>query len=480
MTEPTTNPAKVGLIPENASNHPTTSRRQILCGAALFAASIVLPASEPLLGLSQGATASGGPSNPDYRIEIAEIEWELAPKKKIRTIAYNGQIPGKLIRLTEGNPVNIEILNKLEHPEIVHWHGQWIGVDADGAMEEGSPMIPPGGRTQVSFTPEPSGLHWYHTHAPANHNLKRGLYSGQFGPLLVDSPSDPARYDQEQFLLLHDWEPFLASSGDGSQVVQYVCSSINGRMYGHDNPIQVREGQHVLFHVVNASATEEHWLSLPGHQFEIVALDGRPVATQVKVDTMRLGPAERVSAIVAMDAPGVWVLGEARADFRNTGMGTIIEYANHAGKPLWKDPAKLQWDYRAFGDSIPRSRNADIRVPLVFTSSFRGHGALDRWMINGKSYPYTDPIMLKQGLRYRLIFDNRSTDNHPVHLHRHAFELASINGAAVSGVNKDVVIVEAKTKVEADLVASNPGATLFHCHQQDHMDSGFMTLFRYS
>jgi FtsP/CotA-like multicopper oxidase with cupredoxin domain len=480
VNEPTTNPAKVGPTPENTSNHPATSRREFLCSASLLAATMVLPASEPLLGQSQRATGSGGVNSPDYRIEIAEIEWELAPKKKIRTIAYNDQIPGKLIRLTEGKPVNIEIFNKLEHPEIVHWHGQWIAVDSDGAMEEGSPMIPPGAQTQISFTPKPSGLHWYHTHAPANRNLKRGLYSGQFGALLVDSPSDPARYDQEQFLLLHDWEPFLASSGDGSQVVQYVCSSINGRICGHDNPIKVQEGQRVLFHVVNASATEEHWLALPGHQFEIVALDGRPVATQAMVDTVRLGPAERVSAIVAMDAPGVWVLGETRADFRNTGMGTIIEYANRRGKPLWKDPAKLQWDYRAFGDSIPQSHNAEITVPLVFTSSFRGHGALDRWMINGKSFPDTDPIMLKEGLRYRLIFDNRSTDNHPVHLHRHAFELASINRAAVSGVNKDVVIVEAKTKVEVDLVANNPGATLFHCHQQDHMDSGFMTLFRYS
>ncbi len=101
-------------------------------------------------------------------------------------------------------------------------------------------------------------------------------------------------------------------------------------------------------------------------------------------------------------------------------------------------------------------------------------------MINGKSFPDTDPIVLKEGLRHRLVFENRSTDDHPVHLHRHAFELVSIRGKATSGVFKDVVIVEAGSTVEADLVANNPGNTLFHCHQQDHMDSGFMTLFRYA
>jgi len=117
---------------------------------------------------------------------------------------------------------------------------------------------------------------------------------------------------------------------------------------------------------------------------------------------------------------------------------------------------------------------------MVFTSKFQGHGALDRWMINGKSFPHTDTIELRNSLRHRLVFDNRSADDHPVHLHRHAFELASLKGVATSGVHKDVVIVEARSRVEVDLVADNPGKTLFHCHQQDHMDSGFMTLFDYA
>jgi FtsP/CotA-like multicopper oxidase with cupredoxin domain len=88
-------------------------------------------------------------------------------------------------------------------------------------------------------------------------------------------------------------------------------------------------------------------------------------------------------------------------------------------------------------------------------------------------------VILHEGFRHRLVFNNPSTDDHPVHLHRHAFELVSIRGAATSGIRKDVVIVEAGSTVEADLVADNPGNTLFHCHQQDHMDAGFMALFRY-
>jgi FtsP/CotA-like multicopper oxidase with cupredoxin domain len=446
----------------------------------MAAVSALLPKAESAFGRARTFPATGVAPTPDFHIEIAEIEWELSPKKKIRTTAYDGQIPGKLLRMTEGKAVSIEIVNKLNRPEIVHWHGQWIPPDVDGSMEEGSPMIAPGGRSQVSFTPRPTGLHWYHTHTAAHHDLKLGLYTGQFGLLFVEPRDDPAPYDREQFLVLHDWEPYFSASGDGSLMVDYALSSINGRLLGNDAPIQVNTGERVLFHILNASATEPHWLALPGHQFQVIALDGHSVPTPAKVDVLRLGPAERISALVAMETPGVWVMGEAREDFRNAGMGTIIEYSNQAGKPKWVEAARLRWDYRAFGNPTPSIHKPDVVVPLKFTSQFKGHGALDRWMINGKSYPDTQPLMLTEGLRHRLIFDNRSTDDHPVHLHRHAFELVSIHGAATSGVFKDVVIVEAGTIVEADLVASNPGNTLFHCHQQDHMDSGFMTMFRYA
>ena len=346
-------------------------------------------------------------------------------------------------------------------------------------MEEGSPMIPPGGAMQITFTPRPFGLHWYHTHTAAHRDLKRGLYSGQFGVLLVEPRSNPAPYDQEQFLVLHDWLPYFVASDDGSEMVNYVAASINGRMLGHDDPIQVKEGQRVLFHILNASATVAHWLAFAGHRFQVIALDGRPVPTQAKVDVLRIGPAERISAIVTMDTPGVWILGESRASFRDAGMGTVIEYAGKTGKPQGPPETKLQWDYGLLGDEHPVSHKPDVTVPLVFSSHFEGHGALDRWMINGKSFPETEPVLLKEGLRHRLVFDNRSTDDHPVHLHRRAFELVTIRGKATSGVWKDVVIVEAGSTVEADLIADNPGNTLFHCHQQDHMDSGFMTLFRY-
>ena len=288
------------------------------------------------------------------------------------------------------------------------------------------------------------------------------------------------RSDQEEFVVLHDWLPYYSASDDGSMMVKYDAASVNGRMLGQGDPLRVRDGERVLFHILNASATEIHWLTLPGHTFEVQALDGRPVAKRAKVEALRLGPAERISALVTMSTPGAWVLGEAREDFRRAGMGTVIEYAGQSGKPQTASPKKLDWDYRAFGESVPASPKPEVTIPMVFTSKFQGHGALDKWMINGKSYPETSFPTLQLGLRHRLVFENRSTDDHPVHIHRHAFELVSVHGTPTGGVYKDVVVVEAGTQVGVDLVAINPGNTLFHCHQQDHMDSGFMGLFRYA
>jgi FtsP/CotA-like multicopper oxidase with cupredoxin domain len=147
-------------------------------------------------------------------------------------------------------------------------------------------------------------------------------------------------------------------------------------------------------------------------------------------------------------------------------------------------PSNTSWDYKIFGSSSANpgagaaTQQAEL-VPLVFRRKFAGNNWVDHWTINGKEFAKTDPIMVRENHRYRLRFDNQSDDDHPVHLHRHSFELKSIAGENTAGIFKDVVVVPRRKTVEAELVADNPGATLFHCHQQLHMDFGFMTLFRY-
>lgn len=419
-------------------------------------------------------------AQPDVELEIAPLKLEISPGRVIETVAYNGRVPGPLIRWPEGKPIVIDVVNKSSIPEIVHWHGQEISSEMDGAAEEGSPMIPPGGRFRYAFTPRPAGFRWYHTHALAGHDLKRGTYTGQFGCFYIEPKTDPGAYDQEIFLTLHDWDAYLAAGGDSSMDAAYNYSTIDGRMLGHADPVKVREGQRILLHVLNASASMIHWLALAGHELTVVAMDGNPVPTPAATAAIRLGSAERVDVFVTMNRPGSWILGETREDMRKAGMGTVIEYANQQGKPRWIEPPETLWDYRRFAKPKATIHEPDQVIPLRFESKFHGQGAVATWTINGKSFPNTDTIMLREGRRYRLQMVNHSGDDHPLHLHRHTFEITSVNSQPLSGVCKDVVVAPGNSTVEVDFVADNPGATLFHCHNQSHMDFGFMTLFRYA
>jgi len=429
-------------------------------------------------------SATRGADQPDFTLHIAPMTFEIAPRKMVKTIAYNGSVPGPLLRMKEGQAVTIEVFNDTGDAEIVHWHGLQIPSAVDGAMEEGTPLIPAHKSARYSFIPKPSGTRWYHTHGMAGRNLKRATYTGQFGFLYIEPRNEPGDHDQEIFLALKEWEPYLASGGvdDDSIDVAYGLFSVNDRALGHGEPIRVKEGQRVLLRILNASATITRRIALAGHKFRVVAMDGNPVAVPQEVQALELGPAERIDAIVQMKQPGVWILGATDDHDRERGMGVVIEYAGQSGEPRWLAPGDEHWDYLAFGNAgqpDSQAQPAVERVSLVFEKKFAGHHWVDKWTINGKSFPKTDPIRVRANGRYRLVFDNRSDEAHPVHLHRHTFELAKIAGVATSGIHKDVVVVGAKSQTEVDLIANNPGLTLFHCHQQMHMDYGFMSLMEY-
>ena len=273
----------------------------------------------------------------------------------------------------------------------------------------------------------------------------------------------------------------------------YALATVNGKVMGFGEPLRVKQGQRILLHVLNSSPTEVHWIALAGHGLRVVALDGNAVPTPRTIPMLRLAPAERVSAIVEMNNPGVWVLGEVRKHVQALGMAVAVEYADKRGPARWEQPSDLIWNYEQFAAgqvADSPSSDAPIVVPLVIESKFRGHGAMEAWTINGHSYPDTAIGPLIRGRRYRLQFINKTLDDHPLHLHRHSFELrtlraslAASGGAApgdIRGIMKDVVLVDSQTRAEVEFTADNPGATLLHCHQQNHMDLGFMMLLHYA
>ena len=481
-------------------------RRSVLTQAAL------LPFAGAVPGIARAADEAVG-AKADYTLRIATGLVELAPDHIVSTTLYNGQFPGPLLRFKEGQRVAVDIYNDTDTPELVHWHGQMIPSDVDGAAEEGSPFVPPHGSRRISFVPKPAGFRFYHTHVAAGGDLNRGTYTGQAGPVFIEPASHPGAYDSEVFLVLKEFSPTFSKGGDmamdalaGAPIkalqqmgaaadaaapvktkgfeVGYDLFCINGHILGHGEPVRVRQGERVLFHVLNASATEIRSLALPGHVFRIVALDGNPVPQQADVPVLWLGTAERISAVVEMNHPGVWVMGDLADDDRGHGMGIVVEYAGRTGKPQWARPRPFRWDYTSFGKlgaTPPAAPDETIEITVVkHNAALNG---FNQWTLNGRAFSMDamQPIYtVHEGRRYRLKFRNASDDVHPLHLHRHSFELTRVGGKPTAGVIKDVAMLGGFQELEFDFIADNPGLTLFHCHQQLHMDFGFMALFKYA
>jgi FtsP/CotA-like multicopper oxidase with cupredoxin domain len=242
----------------------------------------------------------------------------------------------------------------------------------------------------------------------------------------------------------------------------------------------VKPRERVLFRLLNASASMGTTLALPGHRFTVIALDGNPVPTPTAVDVLRLDVAERADVIVEMNNPGIWVFGSTDDMDRGMGLGVVVEYENRRGEPRWAAPQNARWDYTVFGRS-DLAGAPDETIPLKFEKVPGGRGGYNRWTINGKSWPDTNPIFtVQQGKRYRLVMDNHSGDEHPVHTHRHTFEITKVGDKLTSGVMKDTISMPRYSTAEIDFVADDPGPTFFHCHHQDHMDEGFAALITYT
>ena len=382
-------------------------------GAGALRSTSPLPLEAALgLGSFQAGSSQSDSNRPDYVLRISASPVEIAPKHIVSTITYNGQFPGPLLRFKEGASATVEVHNDSDTPEQLHWHGQMVSPDVDGAAEEGTPFIPARGMRRVLFTPRPSGFRFYHTHNRAGADLHAGQYSGQVGPVYIEPKHEAGSYDREVFLVLKEFEASFSQGGDMAQdflapsarvkelessgesamkaslakgmphgyEVGYRYFTVNGRMLGHGEPLRVKHGERVLFHVLNGSATEIRSLALPGHSFKVVALDGNAVPTPAEVPVLWLGTAERISAIVDMNHPGVWIMGDLADDDRGHGMGIVVEYAGHKAKPLWTPPKPFHWDYLHFAKGGATAPSPDETFEMRFAKDNAAEEGFNRWM----------------------------------------------------------------------------------------------------
>jgi FtsP/CotA-like multicopper oxidase with cupredoxin domain len=224
----------------------------------------------------------------EFELTCDKIRWEVTPGVVVDALSYNGQVPGPIIRVTEGERMRVKVTNKTDQTTGVHWHGQRIVNNMDGVPFLTQPTIKPGETFAYDFVAKPFGSHMYHSH----HNATEQVGRGMLGPLLVmprNTAVDP-QYDKDELFIFND---------------QLGGLTINGKGFPATFPYTAKLGQRIRFRFMN-EGVQAHPAHLHGLTFEVFARDGYPLPQPFKCDTLNVAPGERWDAIVVADEPGVW------------------------------------------------------------------------------------------------------------------------------------------------------------------------------
>jgi multicopper oxidase len=459
----------------------------------------------------------------ELHLETREVRWEVAPGKVVKAMAYNGQVPGPEIRLTEGERVRVVLRNALGEPTTIHWHGVDVPNAMDGVPGVTQQPVPPGATFVYEFEARPAGTRWYHTHFQEHRQMDLGLVA----PLIIEPAGrEPIAVDREYTLVLDDWATgtgkpvpptvegtagargsrggmmggmgnmmgdrrggmmggMMGRGGMGGNQPAYDVMTINGKAYPATEPLRVRAGERVRLRLINASAEHTHVLRLAGHRLSVTHTDGNPLVQPVEVDVLPIAPSERYDAVVTAARPGAWFLYCAAPGHAAAGEQVLVVYEGRDGvkpeAPVEGVAGLSAWQYglgRGRAVLAPPSRQ-ERTFDLTLGGGMMGS---DVWTINGKRYPDSDPLDARKGDRVRVRLGNMSMEAHPMHLHGQSFKVVAVNGQRLDApIVKDCVDVEGHMgTVDIEFTAHNPGDWLFHCHKPMHMEGGMMALARIS
>lgn len=309
---------------------------------------LIKPAVRMMIFFIALLPALGWAEQREFNMTIEEALLNVAPGYDNKVFAFNGQVPGPLIHVKEGDDVVVHVTNNTTLPHTIHWHGidqigNWQNDGVPGVTQE---AIQPGETFTYHWNAGRPGSLWYHCHVNVwEHVAMRGMW----GPLIVD-PKKPGALEKqvtkEVIMMMSAWESAYANEygkgGSPHDVSDYF--SVNGKSFPLTQPIRVKKGDVLRIRMYGAG-DETHQIHLHGHDMLVVAKDGYPLANPYYVDTVPVGPGERFDVIVKMNNPGRFVVHDhVDKHMSNNGgmMGgpmTVVEYDGIPKEPwyVWKD-----------------------------------------------------------------------------------------------------------------------------------------------
>jgi len=278
-----------------------------------------------------------------FRMTVRDIGFEIFPDKPMMGWGFNGLVPGPTIRVTEDDRIRVIVTNETSDGEhTLHIHGQFKPMTMDGVPFLGQKPIKKGESYTYEFTVRDIGTSWYHCHVDSAHHVDMGMH----GAFIVEPKKEKLAYDREYVMILDEWptkhvhvhsDPEPADGHDEHGVMTlhddsppmhdsaaekkkkrdwypetyparqeiYDGFTINGRAFPFTEPVIVKKGEKVRIRFINVGY-QQHFMHTHSHRFTVVTRDGSYVNEPQKVDTIGVGPGQRLDVIFEADNPGTW------------------------------------------------------------------------------------------------------------------------------------------------------------------------------
>jgi FtsP/CotA-like multicopper oxidase with cupredoxin domain len=253
----------------------------------------------------------------EFHLRMAPITWTTAPGNTQYAYAFNGTIPGPVIRVNEGDTLRIVVTNDLPVPTSVHWHGMILPNEQDGVPGITQPLISPGAAYTYLWTAVATGSHWYHTHTSGK-DEGLGLYGSlEIIPKTGDIPAE------------HDYRVMIGDT--------FLGLVFNGRGFPYTYPLKAKVGERVHIRVID-TGDQVHPIHLHGFPFQLVARDGIRLAVPEWMDTTLIGTGQTLDLVWTPMSPGNWLMhchifAHSHDDAGMTGLVTVLE-VSPADAPL--------------------------------------------------------------------------------------------------------------------------------------------------
>ncbi|MGB7247930.1 MAG: multicopper oxidase family protein [Phormidesmis sp.] len=475
-----------------------------------FVGLVTAAASIPLLSRcarSNNAPDLGNPlqrlTSQDGLLELsltAKAQTQKIANQSIQRLAYNGQFPGRILEARTGDTVRLTLVNELDSPTNLHYHGLHISPEIDNVFRE----VPSGEQYTYEFQiPEnhPAITGWYHPHYHSKAALQ--VFGGLAGPLIIRGELDnipEVQEAEEALLLLQDVDPRVQADSESLPTLAKRWGREGNLLLanGQQNPvIDLPQNGLLRLRLVNASASRIYRLQLQEHPWYLMATDRGAISEPIELKTLSLSPGERAELLISgQREPGDYEILSLPYD---RGVGDMVEGMGEAAEQM---PGIALPEIRAIATIryVPSDRSKPLPLPkqlipvepLPKPETVRefvlDHG-IDRsakvtgFTINGESFVMdrvNTQVRLNQTEDWRII--NKASMDHPFHLHTNRFQVVERNGQPEPFLAwKDTVSIGSYETVTIRVRFKDyTGRSVYHCHILDHEDQGMMGIVEIS